>query len=235
MSSSESEDENLKQLLEAADTSLFYDAMFREPRVENSVKPDCADKNNVMIRIPGRFETRTPVELPASNRYLNEEESVFQSDLNVTESMKKFIGKKLSTLIADSIAFVDIKPVKRDPRTSESSGVRLLRGFGERLEISCEGGNVPVIIGQGKPIKRRIVEDDFAVSKNEMIEQAAYDADTLSKSTVGWTDRPKSKLYEYRQAGKSEVLTLSMTDEFSTARRKNNWDDAKIKTFRRNR
>lgn len=177
----------------------------------------------------------TPVELPASNRYLNEEESVFQSDLNVTDSMKKFIGKKLSILVADSIAFVEIEPVNRKPRASESGGVRLLRGFEERLNISCEGGNVPVILGQGKPIKRRIVDDDFAVSRNEMIEQAAYDVDALRKSTVGWTDRPKSKLYEYRQAHKSKVCTLSMTDEFSTVRRKNNWDDAKIKTFRRYR
>lgn len=226
MSSSESEDENLKQLMEAADTSLFNDAMFREPRAADSVRPESANKDDVPI-LPER---------PTSNRYLTEEESVFQSDLNVTESMKKFIGKKLSTLIANSIAFVEVEPVKCKQRgASESSGVKLLRGFEESLNVSSGGGENLPVSKQAKPIKRRVLEDDSDASRKKMIEQAVYDVDSLSKSTVGWTNRPKSKMYEYRQAGKCKVPTLVTSDEFSTARKKNNWDDSKIKAFCKNR
>uniref|UniRef100_A0A1Q3F7F8 Uncharacterized protein n=1 Tax=Culex tarsalis TaxID=7177 RepID=A0A1Q3F7F8_CULTA len=226
MSSSESEDENLKQLMEAADTSLFNDAMFREPHADDSVLPEPADKNDVPA----------PTERPKSNRYLNEEESVFQSDLNVTESMKKFIGKKLSTLIAESIAFVEVEPIKGKLRgASDSSGVKLLRGFEESLNVSCgDGADVPVA-KPPKPIKRRVLEDDSDASGKKMMEQAAYDVDALSKSTVGWSNRPKSKLYEYRQAGKGKVPTLLMSDEFSATRNKNSWEDSKIKAFPKNR
>lgn len=216
MSSSESEDENLKenlkQLIEAADTSLFNNAMFRD----QCVQPDFTYKD-ILI----------PTERPPSNRYLIEEESVFQSDLTVTESMKTFIGKKLSKLIANSIAFVEVEPIRPKPHGVESSGVKLLRGFKENLNVA--GEDVPVTKS------RKLVKNNSNVSQDEMIKLAAYNVDVLSKSTVGWTNRSKSKRYEYRQAGKSKTLILSITDEFSTARRKNNWDDSKIKAFRNNR
>ena len=148
-------------------------------------------------------------ELNTSNKYLNENESVFQSDLKVTESMKKIIGKKLSTLIADSIAFVDVEPIKRNPLGLETSGVKLLREFEENLNVSCGDGRDVPVVKPGKPIRRIIVQDGSDVSRADMIEQAAYNVDALSKSTVGWTNRPKSKLYKYRLAGKSQVPTLA--------------------------
>lgn len=230
MSSSESEDENLKNLMEAADHSLFNDALY--------CKSDHADGD--ILR---------PVDVPLSNRYLYEEENVFQSDLTVTESMKRFVGKKLSTLIENNISYVDVEPISisKTPVT-ESSGVKLLRGFHENLMVSSEAEIVLNRRQMCVPIKRRRVEDDSELSENQKIDQSVnwilssrpnsaaaveeYFKYSINKSSACWTNRPKSKMYEYRQNNKSEVSTLNINDEFSAARRKNNWEDFKIREFR---
>lgn len=225
MSSSESEDENLDKLMEATDPSLFNDAMFCD---SSPVKSSRLDRTNRDIP--------RPVDVPVSNRYLNEEESAFHSDLNVTESMKKFIGKKMSTLIENNFTFVqcDVQPLNHKSRAAISCGIKLLRGFEEDLKVSNVAENVSVKRQIGTPIKRRTVEDDFAISENEKFDQVVFNVDSISKSTTCWTNRPKSKLYEYRQTGKSKVPTLKITDEFSAARQKNNWEDSKIKGFHHN-
>lgn len=218
MSSSESEDENIKKFLEAADTTLINDAMFqRDPREHQ--KQDRPAK---------------PVDRPKSNRYLVEEESVFQSDINVTDSMKKFVGKKLSAIIEQKITFVELSdPTKRQSdQSSDSYGVRLLRGSASYLKVDHEDSVAPMPRSKlADPVRKRMVEPDDRNEK-EKVGLSAIEPNAISASTKCWTNRPKAVLYEYKANGSMNVIQEPVS-EFTHLKRRNNWDESKIAKYRR--
>lgn len=121
MSSSDSEDENIKRYLEAADTTLINDGMFQDPAPSLVIREN--QKKGAIAELK-------------SNRYVVEDENVFQSDINVSESMKKFIGNKLAALIDQKVAFVELKSSQSSSNTvSDTFGVKLLRGCDQYLKI----------------------------------------------------------------------------------------------------
>ncbi|XP_021705350.1 uncharacterized protein LOC5574440 isoform X2 [Aedes aegypti] len=222
MSSSESEDENIKRFLEAADTTLINDAMFQGTSAEKQNEPV---KDNVI---------KTASECPKSNRYLVEEENVFQSDINVTESMKKFVGKKLSAIIDQNIAFIEVKDKKVSKSKTEpadSSGVKLLSDCDLFLKTSDAIENATLLPESKtkKPIKRRAVESD-CLGEKEKLALAAIEPSSISALTKCRTNRPKAVVYEYKTAGSSNLLQ-EPKNEFTEAKRKNKWDSSKIAQF----
>ncbi|KXJ79093.1 hypothetical protein RP20_CCG002439 [Aedes albopictus] len=222
MSSSESEDENIKRFLEAADTTLINDAMFQGISAKTQSEPE---QDNIV---------QIASECPKSNRYLVDEENVFQSDINVTESMKKFVGKKLSSIIEKNIDFVDIKGGKLHKhrnKSADSSGVKLLRDCDSYLKTVDAVVDVAPPPGNKhrKSIKKRMVEPDVS-SEKEKLSQVVIEPGSIAALSKCWTNRPKTVVYEYKTVGSIKLLQ-EPSNEFTKAKRKNQWDESKIAKY----
>lgn len=171
-----------------------------------------------------------------SNRYLVEEENVFQSDINVSESMKKFVGKKLSSIIEQTITFVELNDKnsrKSIQNSSNTYGVKLLRDSGaylqmkDAIETECSLPKISNI----KPIRKRTLEVDVS-SEKEKLMKAAIEPCSVRDSTKCWTSRPKAVVYEYKTVGSISVLQEPV-NEFTSMKRKKAWNDSKIMKFRK--
>lgn len=175
MSSSESEDENLKQFAAAVDTSLFNNDFYRDKH-ENKKKVE---------------EIKSELK---SQRYLDNTENIFQSELNVSESMKKHIGSKMSKIIEDSVEFVNV--VTQKNHIEEVDSLRLLKGFKECVNLNKKDyENYPK---QKIPIKRRLLED-HALKSSVKIQLAAIDIEKIKREVSHWDRRERHKVIGYKK------------------------------------
>lgn len=205
MSSSESEDENLKKFAEAVDVNLFNDNFYKpaEEKCEEEVK----------------------VETQKSQRQIDDEENVFHSEINVSEAMRFFIAKKMSAVIEKEIEFVDVK--KRSFRDDDSSfnGVKLLRGFKECLRPDPE--EVPQNLKK-IPIKRRKVEE-MDEKESTKVQNVATDITKIQRETSLWANKTKHPTYNFKTASDGKSHLQETSSEFIKARNKNAWNESKIK------
>lgn len=204
MSSSESEDENLKKFAESLDNTVFSDNLY------------CKDESK---------KVETKVELK-SQRVLETDENIFQSELNVSSTMQQFIGKKLSKLIDDQIEFVEMNG-KPEPRLEEEdlevNNVRLLSGSKEVVRHIEDLG---FIENRRKvEIKRRKIDSEGEIN----LKQAVVSPDDIKEEITTWAKKSKHIPYEYKT--KKGVHHLKEpANEFTSARNKNKWSESKIKT-----
>jgi hypothetical protein len=203
MSSSESEDENLKKFAESVDVTVFSDGLYNKEKIEEKVEK---------------------VELK-SQRVLEVEENIFQSEVNVSKTMQEFIGKKLSKLIEDQVEFVEVKKRKKVKHEDPVDNLRLLRGSEEVVKYLDE----PSFIDSREkvPIKRRKVEQDL--SESQKIEVAATDPTSIEREVTTWDKRARHEPTEYKNI-KGIGYLREPTNEFTKARQKNGWGESKIKS-----
>lgn len=200
MSSSESEDENLKKFAESVDTSVFSNNLYNGEKVEEEPK----------------------VELK-SQRNLEHEENVFQSEVNVSETMQNFVGKKLSKLIEDQIEFVEKEETFDD--AEEVNALRLLRGSKQVVKL-CDD----FIENRKKvPIKRRKIDNDDEPEESEKIKSSAIKREDITEETKSWANKSKHKAFEFKSKRGIGYLR-DPTNEFTERRNKNAWNESKIKT-----
>lgn len=202
MSSSESEDENLKQFAAAVDTSLFNNEFYK-PEKEKTKKQE-------------------KIELK-SQRHLDNTENIFQSELNVSDNMKEFIGKKMSKLIEDSVQFVDMKPMKIPEKDVNS--LKLLKGCKEYVTL-----DQPDLQDYPKckvPIKRRAVEE--SPKESVKIKSSVTDIATVAQEVDLWHDKNRHKELNYRKGTDGVCHQVEEPNEFSKSRNKNKWNETKIK------
>lgn len=150
--------------------------------------------------------------------------------------MKKFVGKKLSTIIEQKITFVDLnnQPARKSDNNSfESNGVKLLRECDSYLKATdIEESSVTLPRNKRiKPIRKRTVEPD-ARNEKEKLSLAAIEPNAILVSTKYWTNRPKATLYEYKKNGSLNIIQEAQS-EYTQLKRKNNWDASKIAKFRK--
>ncbi|KAG5680138.1 hypothetical protein PVAND_009663 [Polypedilum vanderplanki] len=182
MSSSDSEDENVKKFAAAVDTSLF-DNNFYKPKDEKEVVKDTKQKEELK-----------------SQRYLENDENIFHSELNVSENMKNFIGKKMSKIIEESIEFVNVTGPKLSRKKQKDCTV-LLTGFNEHVKIDkLEEEILPQI---KIPIKRRSLNDE--INESYKIKKAAID---VTKIKDAHDTKIRHKVIEYKRAkdGKCHIV-----------------------------
>lgn len=204
MSSSESEDENLKKFAASVDTTVFSDKLY--------------SKN------PGDEEDdeKPKVELK-SQRTLDVEENVFQSEINVSSTMQKFIGNKLSKLIESQVEFVEVQTkVEQDPVIDN---VRLLKG--SRAVVKYIDAPDFVENRSKVPIKRRKVDPD--PEPTDKLHQAATTSELVQDEVKLWNKKPKHQPYEYKNI-KGTAYLREPQNEFTKARNKNSWNESKIKS-----
>lgn len=167
---------------------------------------------------------------------MKEEENVFQSDINVTESMKEFVGKKLSKLIEQNIAFVDTNSqsvrITKTDKSIENYGLKLFRECESYLKITDIVESSATLPRNKKvSIRKRTIETDN-IDEREKVRLAAINRNTILASTKFWTNRPKATLFEYKTNGSLNVIHEDQS-EFAHLKRKNNWTMSKIATFRK--
>ncbi|XP_059612383.1 uncharacterized protein LOC132258876 [Phlebotomus argentipes] len=199
-------------LKEAVDTTFLNNSMFQNFG-KNSHKDEesngkCAQK---------------------SERYLPEADEI-DKELIVTESMKKFMSRKLSDLVAKKTCFVD--EVSNAPGTSDLdlSGIRLLKDSQEFIKETSNPREEEISIKKPQRKKRKRTDEP---SEEEKIQQSSVSPDLiLSQSDIKhWTPKRRGKVYHYQK--KNHKLYLQEPEnEFSNLRRKNNWDESKICKYR---
>lgn len=204
MSSSESEDENLKRFAESVDTTIFSNNLYNEEKTKE--KPNVAALK--------------------SQRNLEAEENVFQSEVNVSETMKKFIGNKLSKLIEDQVEFVELSG-KEEIEDQKVDALRLLRGSKEVVKLL---GNSDFVETRSKvPIKRRNIDSEVGPGYSEKIQRSAINSAAIMEETKAWTNKPKHRTFEYKNK-KGIGYLKEPQNEFTQTRNKNNWSESKIKS-----
>ncbi|XP_063708569.1 uncharacterized protein LOC134837156 [Culicoides brevitarsis] len=216
-SSSDSDsDENTKMLMASIDTSFLSENFYKES--------DGKDKNE---------QTRgEKPELPKSNRYIeNNEEVLWKSDINITESMKKYCGQKFSEMVSKMVEFVDVEEnvAKKSKKRKNEGGVRLLKGA-PIIDLNKDSlPDLPEMLNKPLDVKRRQIEKD-SLSETDKIKEATISSDVIlsEKTTKHFKNRQKPKVYEYKT--KKGVSYLKEPDnEFTALRKKNNWSESKIK------
>lgn len=202
MSSSESEDENLKRFAQSVDTSVF--------------------SNNLYSDDPKPAKEEPKVELK-SQRFLDDEENVFKSEINVSKTMQQFIGKKMSKLIDDQLEFVELK--KKDDDGEVVDNVRLFSGTKEVVRFIHE----PTSSEPQKKveIKRRKVDDNEELKESVKIRKAAIDSTAIQAEVKSWSKKTKHEPTEYKTI-KGISYIREPQNEFTKARNKNSWTESKI-------
>ncbi|XP_058817145.1 uncharacterized protein LOC131680447 [Topomyia yanbarensis] len=212
MSDTESENDKIKKVLDAADTTLINDGMFQNP-------------------INGQ-EANTGIENPTvqcypSNRYLIEDGNTCETNINVTESMRNFFGKKLSSIIDQTIEFVYTDDGTLKKKCSDPCGVRLLKDCDVFLQVSSNVESKTKFKNH-KKVRRQL--DKIEMKKVQLV---AVDANYVAhKTTQCWSNRPKAIVYTYKGENLNFFLQYP-ANEFTIKRRKNKWDESKIFSFRR--
>lgn len=205
MSSSESEDENLKKFAESVDVTVFSNNLYSQTETTKKEEPK--------------------VELK-SQRNLDNEENIFHSEINVSSTMQQFIGKKLSKLIEDQVEFVDTKVENCVDETEAVDNLRLLSG----TELTVKHINEPDFIDNRKkvPIKRRKVGKEPETTESKKVQEAAIDADDITNEVKQWKEKSKREPIEFKNI-KGICHIREPTNEFTKKRNQNNWSEAKIK------
>jgi hypothetical protein len=204
MSSSESEDENLKKFAESVDVTVFSDGLYNKEKAE--VK-------------------ETKIEMK-SQRVLAEEETIFQSEINVSKTMQEFIGKKLSKLIDEQVEFVEVTEKKKKERDPVDN-MRLLSGTKETVKYIDEPSFIDT--REKVPIKRRKIEGETEVKESAKIEKASIDPAAIESEVKSWDKKQRHPPTEYKNL-KNIGYLREPTNEFTKARNKNGWGESKIKT-----
>lgn len=205
MSSSESEDENLKKFAASLDTTVFSNNLYNGNAEKVNEKPK--------------------IELK-SQRVLDDEENIMQSEINVSSTMQQFIGKKLSKLIDEQVEFVEVQSVDSDDQVIDN--VRLLSGTKKVVKYIDE----PTYVENREkvPIKRRKVDsNESEIKDSAKIEQAAIEPEAIQEEVKLWNKKPKHQPIEYKNL-KGIGYIREPQNEFTKARNKNNWTESKIKT-----
>lgn len=211
MSSSESEDENLKKFAASMDTTVFSDKLYK--------KAEGAEEE----------EEKPKVELK-SQRFLDEDENIFQSEINVSSTMQKFIGNKLSKLIEDQIEFVEVEKKRKKKKSDEESAegsIKLLKGTSKVIKYIDEQ---PFVENREKvPIKRRKLADDPDLDEATKIKTSSVTITDVDDDVKRWSNKSKHQPIEYKNL-KGTGYLREPQNEFTKIRNKNNWSEAKITT-----
>lgn len=206
MSSSESEDENLKKFAESVDVTVFSDSLY-----------------NKAIAV----EKEPKIELK-SQRVLDETENIFQSEINVSSTMQQFIGNKLSKIIENQVEFIEVN--SKSSKTEDDDDVDNLRLFtGSKETVKYIDGPDFVENRKKVPIKRRKVDNDLELNDKEKVEKSATDEAAIANEVKAWTKKSKREPLEYKNI-KGVAYLREPSNEFTKTRNKNGWGESKIKS-----
>ncbi|XP_016981635.1 uncharacterized protein LOC108046457 [Drosophila rhopaloa] len=229
-SDSDSEDDaQMRQFLEAADTTLLTNAMFQgQPKTDPG---EVAKKEQpVTTRILDRPTVR-------SERHLEEQEAPAR-DLQITQEMQTHIWSRLSGIIQDQIEFSLDEPNLLKEQKPPPDKVKLVSNADCYLiaDLVEEGPPGP----KKKPkIKRRTAEEDQ--SSPEALNSVVVTGESIldGKDLLAWAQKKprQDKIFQYRASdpNATKLLAIEPTNEFTKRRRQNNWNESKICKIKKNK
>ncbi|XP_055709925.1 uncharacterized protein LOC129805772 [Phlebotomus papatasi] len=187
--------------------------------------------NDAMFKNFGNKHEKEETKGLKSERYLPEAEEV-DKELPVTESMQKFMSKKLSDLVAKQTYFVEESPRKKVSASPNDSGIRLLKDsqvYVKEENISNEQMELP-----RAPKKKKKPKISDELTENEKVQQSAICPDIIlnQEDIRHWDTKTKGKIFHYREK-KSKLYLQEPENEFTKIRKKNNWDESKIAKYKR--
>ncbi|XP_049534469.1 uncharacterized protein LOC125950482 [Anopheles darlingi] len=234
MSDSESsEDETTSKLLQAVDTSFLNETLYKKDPTTKETK----EKNDSSQNHDEKPLADDKKDAPKSNRYLLEEDSVFQSDLNVSDSMQKHMAAKVSKLIESIVSFEDTVTVKqkkvKTKTAKEITGtVQLLSGFDACINLD----HLEPSFVQLKPVqvRRRQVEQESNPDNQQAFASAVCEPGTFSEETKHWKPKREKMVFHYRSKGNGvcEALPNVPSNEFTLSRVDRKWDETKIRLWK---
>ncbi|EDV34174.1 uncharacterized protein Dana_GF21172 [Drosophila ananassae] len=230
-SDSDSEDDaQLRRLREAADTSLLTNSMFQE----QSQPAKQSERDNQPREITNRQQD--PVSAK-SERYLEEQEPA-TCDLKVTQEMQRHIWSRLSNIIQQQIEFCEEEKRPLGNKKSVPDRVKLVSTADCYLsaDVVIEGPQGP----QKKPniMKRLLPEDESSKEHNANLRLISVSGESVldGKDLRFWAPKKirADKIFEYKAQG-SKLLAVEPDNEFTERRRKNKWDESKIRKRKKNK
>ncbi|XP_013115090.1 uncharacterized protein LOC106092718 [Stomoxys calcitrans] len=226
MSSDSEYEEHMKKMLEASDTTFLNNEMFKDKSKINAKEID----KHTSVKNP---------DLLKSQRYLLDDDDDNGQDFNLPETMQKHMAKKLSEILENTYEFGDFASESECTKTKSKSRVKLLKGdvnyvkSYEEFEYETKGPDK-------KPeIKRRCVDktESSVLNDNHQLKKIAIDGnDILAGNEVKfWAVKKerKDRIFHYREGANGVAHAKETINEFTALRRKNNWNESKIKDYRR--
>nr|XP_016939230.1 uncharacterized protein LOC108016867 [Drosophila suzukii] len=222
-SDSDSEDDaQMRQFLEAADTTLLTNAMFQNSKEERPMANEISKQD----RPPAKSE-----------RYVEDQEAP-ASDLQITQEMQTHIWSRLSGIIREQIEWSLDKPNCEGKQKPPPDKVRLMSNADCYLiaDLVVEGPPGP----KKKPsIKRRTPKEDQS-SPEAQGSVAVSGASILEgKDLLAWAQKkPRhDKVFQYRASDPkaTKLQAIEPTNEFTKRRRQNNWNESKISRKKANK
>jgi len=222
-SDSDSEDDaQMRQFLEAADTTLLTNAMFQNSKEERPIATEISKQD----RPPAKSE-----------RYVEDQETP-ASDLQITQEMQTHIWSRLSGIIREQIEWSLDKPNCAGKQKPPPDKVRLMSNADCYLiaDLVVEGPPGP----KKKPsIKRRTPKEDQS-SPEAQGSVAVSGASILEgKDLLAWAQKkPRhDKVFQYRTSDPkaTKLQAIEPTNEFTKRRRQNNWNESKISKKKANK
>ncbi|XP_035780830.1 uncharacterized protein LOC118460546 [Anopheles albimanus] len=226
MSDSESsEDETTSKLLQAVDTSFLNETLYKNGP---ATKPKTSQNHHEKQHADDKKDA------PKSNRYLLDEDSVFQSDLNVTDSMQKHMAAKVSKLIETIVSFEDTVTVKQKKvKTKPAKGtVQLLSGFDTCIKLDQPEPSFVQL--KQVQVRRREVEPESNVDSQQRLTSIVCEPGTFSEETKHWKPKREKAVFHYRSKGNGvcEALPNVPPNEFTIQRMERKWDESKIRLWK---
>lgn len=176
---------------------------------------------------------------PKSQRYIEEGDENKGTDFNLPESMQNFLAKKLTEILKNQYEFHDISTNSKPSKDKNiyKNRVKLLRGDNcyvkpyEEFSYDIKGPDK-------KPtIKKRILDTESDNCKKEdQYKSVVVDGDyILSGAEVKmWAKKKerKNKIFYYKMSSHGALHEKEAINEFTELRRKNKWNENKIKSFK---
>ncbi|XP_037724228.1 uncharacterized protein LOC119556255 [Drosophila subpulchrella] len=222
-SDSDSEDDaQMRQFLEAADTTLLTNAMFQKSKEERPMATEISKQDGPSAK---------------SERYVEDQEAP-ASDLQITQEMQTHIWSRLSGIIREQIEFSLDEPNCAGKQKPPPDKVRLMSNADCYLiaDLMVEGPPGP----KKKPsIKRRAPKEDQ--SSPEALGSVAVSGASIleGKDLLAWAQKkPRhDKVFQYRASDPkaTKLQAIEPTNEFTKRRRQNNWNESKISKKKANK
>lgn len=236
-SSSDSEDKEKQSAFEAAiDCKLFHNSMFAGNKMNDNLSHNSPLPKNKNLR---------------SQRYLDEDElessTWFWQDAIVTPASQEILAKKFTKLLEQIYECSDVSPMQNvsnicGEKLNKPKEIKLLSNANCYLKNEMDN-SLKLSIKEKSPrkrfeFKRRIIDDEEDVNKEEVFKQLAVEGSDILKGleTRHWTEKKprKDKVFYYKLDKSDGILKeVAPENEFTALRLKNNWDESKIAEYKK--
>lgn len=132
----------------------------------------------------------------------------------------------MSEIIDKQTCYYEENAKSVEVKEDEDTGIRLFSDCKEYVTRIVEEPSLTIT--PQKPYMRRKRANQDEISNSEKCRLSAVDLEFLANETRSWSTRSKADHFLYKTKGGVNYLVEPVT-EFTVKRKKNNWDESKIR------